>query len=251
MSATRRANEVSIKTNTFRFNLQNLPPTPKNAPDIITIQLQHYNCNQMASQATNWHWRGDETHHPSSELNQFTPVGDRSLPGSSAFGAFHLSTMVLNDPPTIAYPDASRYMTRESPSPEILMTHASSPRYNSPVNLPMNCEFPAAHAHRRRVLVDVTLLTSNARKHDRQDSPIHSNISTCSDFPEPFIDDCSERPAKRHCRSSSTSTIGSTLSEFVMDESTMMTDYSSPKAVTPEFMFHPISQSENASFPCK
>lgn len=179
-----------------------------------------------------------------------TSIGDCPSLGA-AFGTFQRRSLAYNlplsnDPLAIDSMDVSRLMARKTPSPELDM-NVSSPRFNSPVNLPRNDEFSASQ---RRVLVDVTLLTGN--KHYRNDDSSHSNKTSCSMLLESPVDDSSERPAKRHCRNDSTSTIGSMdaalCCDFAMENST--TNSLLLPAPTPDFTFHPIPESENASFPC-
>lgn len=116
-----------------------------------------------------------------------------------------LPDVCLKDLPTLTNPEDSLCMSREATSPVRGMV--SSPRFNSPVNLPMNSELLLEQ--RRHVLVDVTLLTGN-KKRPHHDEPPSSNNSQCfTPLSSVGKDDCTQR-AKKHRRSASTSTIGST-----------------------------------------
>lgn len=95
----------------------------------------------------------------------------------------------LKDPSTFQDNAISGFMTRDAP-----------PSTNSPANLPMTVEFPTNHPG--HILLDTTFVAGNKR-------PFLEKLSS-------FNDEATEG-AKRHRRSDSSSTIGSTEALW-MDE---------------------------------
>lgn len=122
---------------------------------------------------------------------------------SEFFNSSNDIDMTLKDLPTIDDPATFHYLDNEPPPSRIPMdiAYVSPPRFNSPVNLPLRStgEFPDPP---RQVLVDTTFVTGNKRprpEDSAKDGKIH-----------PFADDEGTERAKRHRRSTSTSTLGST-----------------------------------------